>query len=350
MLGLFGEEINPSLQQFYLDGDIDGLFEHYRRVGFPHYQRESYSPKGELEQIIGASVSYYSQSERKYKKYSASNGFLFSYFPHWIDVHCGKSPSLHECWDDDALLRTLIEKTVTFCQKHGEGWTENRIRQNAKVYCAKQTVSNFNPVCAKLLYNEFATDGTVYDMSMGWGGRLLGFYASSAQKYIGTDPSVKTFLGLSELNMDLSRACRPRKSVAMFNCGSESFVPEPLIGSVDFCFTSPPYFDTEKYSDEPTQSYIAFPEPGLWLNDFLGQTMANCFALLKENGVMAINIAKFPDSIIPLAESKGFKHLETRQYEISSVSNTSSKCEPIYIFTKGDFLIKKQHTLFDIWQ
>lgn len=287
-----------------------------------------------------------------YTKYQSANGFLFSYFPHWIDVPCGSSASLLQSWNDDKTLRELIRKVVDFCNKHNEGWSENRVRQCAKVYCAKQSVSNFNPVCARLLYDEFAPNGVVYDMSMGWGGRLLGFYASSATTYIGTEPSVKTYVGLQELNTDLSRASRRRKSVLMFNSGSENFRPEPLANSVDFCFTSPPYFDTERYSDEPTQSYKAFPTPEKWMAGFIGGTMESCYKILKTDGILAVNIADVPKarfslSIIELAEKSGFRYLETRAYEISSISNSSAKREPIYIFAKGDAGIGQPHdTLF----
>jgi len=36
-------------------------------------------------------------------------------------------------------------------------------------------------------------------MSSGWGGRLLGFLASGCKKYIGTEPSTKSFKGLCEI-------------------------------------------------------------------------------------------------------------------------------------------------------
>lgn len=351
-IGLFGA-IEQTPRDMFNEGDEEGLFRYYRENGFPNYPRESYSVRAELDKIIAANRDdYYSELTKKYTKYPSANGFLFSYFPHWIDVKCGQSESIRNAWNNDQRLRALIKKTVTFCKKHGEDWTENRIRQNAKVYCASQSVSNFNPICAKLIYDEFASGGTVYDMSMGWGGRLLGFYGSTAQRYIGTDPSVRTFLGLQELNTDLARASRVRKSVAMFPFGSEQFSPDPIIGTVDLCFTSPPYYDTEKYSDEPTQSYLAFPNPSCWITGFLGQTMTNCYRLLKADGVLAINIAdtqkvKFSDKIIGMAERTGFRYIETRQYEISSVSKTSSKNEPLYVFAKGGATVKRQATLFD---
>ena len=61
--------------------------------------------------------------------------------------------------------------------------------------------------------------------------------------------------------------------------------------SVDLCFTSPPYFSQEQYSDEETQSYIRFPTQDAWLTEFMGATLDNCAYCLKPNGTLAVNIA-----------------------------------------------------------
>lgn len=91
-------------------------------------------------------------------------------------------------------------------------------------------------------------------MSGGWGGRLFGFLASNCQKYIATEPSSKTFAGLVKLKEDYAYI---NKQIELHMVGSESFLPKK--NSLDLCFTSPPYFNTEKYSDEDSQSYIKFP-------------------------------------------------------------------------------------------
>lgn len=331
------------------------LFEKYRATGFPNYRREDYCASAELRKIINApDDEAYIYATKTFTKYQSANGFLFSYFPHWIDVECGSSASIRECWDDDEKLMGLICKTLAFCEKHGENWSTNRIRQNAKVYCASQSVSNFNPMCAKLLYNAYANNGVTFDMSMGWGGRLLGFWASNARHYIGTDPSTKTFNGLLELNAALSCASYRRKKVQMFNCGSENINITQFAGQVDFCFTSPPYFDTEKYAYEPTQSWVAYDTPAKWFENFIKPTFQKCYAALKQGGVMAINIADTrhaPDTIrriIEIATACGFTHEDTLRLELSSIAGKGSKYEPIFIFRKGEGKTKiiEQPTLF----
>jgi tRNA1(Val) A37 N6-methylase TrmN6 len=54
---------------------------------------------------------------------------------------------------------------------------------------------------------------------------------------------------------------------------------------------SPPYFSTEEYSDEPTQSSIKFQTPDAWLTGFIGQTLETFGYCLKEGGTLAINVA-----------------------------------------------------------
>lgn len=220
--------------------------------------------------------------------------------------------------------------------KHGNGkFTINRLRQNAKVYCSKQSVSNFRPTVAKYIYNTFGNNGTVWDMCCGWGGRLFGFLASNCQKYIGTEPSKKTYNGLIKMKNDFSYV---NKNIEIHNIGSEDFIPKQ--NSLDLCFTSPPYFDTEKYSLEPTQSYITFPTKEKWINGFLKQTFHNAYLGLKLNGYMIINIANtceydfLENETIRVAKEIGFSYIDTYYLILSSISGKGIKKEPIFIFKK----------------
>lgn len=333
MQTLFG---NIPAKMDFRTASEDALFAYYRRAGFPNYDQSDYSASAELRKIRSVDATAFFNGE-KFKKYQSANGFLFSYFPHWIDVQCGNSPTLHDAWNDDILLRSLLQKTRAFCDKHGENWSVNRLRQNAKVYCAKQSVSNFNPVCARILYDRYANRGVVYDMSMGWGGRLLGFHASSARLYIGCEPSTKTFAGLRDLQADLGSITR--KDAILLPVGSESVNLSAYAGQVDFAFTSPPYFDTEKYCDEPTQSYIAFPTLERWLDGFLRRTIERAAGVLRRGGVLAINYADTPAVtrfIIRFAEDAGLRLEDTFGYELSSIAGNGSKYEPIFVFRKGE--------------
>ena len=173
-------------------------------------------------------------------------------------------------------------------------------------------------------------------MSCGWGGRLLGFLASSRKKYIGTEPSTKTFEGLKKIRKDFFYL---KKSVELHKLGSEEFEPDK--NSLDLCFTSPPYFDTEKYSDEDTQSYKKFPTKEEWVNGFLRKTIENCYRGLKDGKYMLINIANTPrykfieQETQRIAKELGFVQSDTLQLTLSSVMGAGYKYEPIFVFKKN---------------
>jgi DNA modification methylase len=110
--------------------------------------------------------------------------------------------------------------------------------------------------------------------------------------------------------------------------------------SLDLCFTSPPYFDTEKYSNDKEQSYIKYNTKDKWLIGFYKKTMQNCFNGLKNNGYMIINIADTPKlkwiekQTLILAKELGFELIDTLKLELSSISGKGAKYEPIFVFRK----------------
>jgi hypothetical protein len=253
-----------------------------------------------------------------------------------------KSPM--ETFKDDKGFKSTIKKCWKWELKHWGGddpeykphkFHENRLRQSIKIYTGTQSVSNFRPTAAKLIYEKYGGP-VIRDMSCGWGGRLLGFLASSNTKhYIGTEPSTRTYKGLLQMSEDFSYF---DKKVDIYKQGSEDFVPEKE--SLDLCFTSPPYFDTEKYSDELTQSYIKYPTQDEWVNGFLKKTMKNCYYGLKKDCYMLINISNTPkykfieESTIEKAKEVGFVHEDTLQLTLSAVMGDGYKYEPIFVFKK----------------
>ena len=266
-------------------------------------------------------------------------GFLWTYFPNWKDIECGNSKSLSELWEDDNKLRELIRKTYRWQQKYGNGiFTVNRLRQNAKVYLCGQSVSNFRPTVAKYIYDTYGNMGSVWDMSCGFGGRLFGFFASDCKEYYGTDPSTSVMNGLNNLYKDLQQIDKDKK-VYLFKQGSEINVPIKD-KSIDLCFTSPPYFDTEKYSDEETQSYIKYKTEDEWINGFLNDTIKNCYRVLKDNGYLIINIANvqtakdLEERTVEIIKKNNFELEDTLYMVLSSISGKGIKKEPIFVFRK----------------
>ena len=158
------------------------------------------------------------------------------------------------------------------------------MRSMLRRYSGTQMVSNFRPTAAAALYDIFVdkdspleatTAKRSWDPSMGYGGRLL--KAIAANKLHSTDPCIPTFKGLEQIR---DKYGHKHKSYTLLRQGSETYDPEEE--SLDFVFTSPPYFGWEAYGDEPEQSSIKFNTSDLWKEKFLKQTIANAYKGLKK--------------------------------------------------------------------
>lgn len=126
----------------------------------------------------------------------------------------------------------------------------------------------------------------------GFGGRLLGALSSKKNfKYVGTDPNTETMYHLHQLGDYIEMVTGREDSYELHCCGSEDF--KGPAESVDFAFSSPPYFDLEVYSDEPTQCYNKFPKLEDWLEGYVRQTIKNIYHMLKPGACYAVNIADF---------------------------------------------------------
>ena len=158
----------------------------------------------------------------------------------------------------------------------------------------KYVASQFKPSIAKAFYDYFGSVN-VLDFSAGWGDRLAGFYGSeTGAYYLGIDPNTlnhpnykkqkdfyETHRSFFEIDKDCDFICAPAEDVD-FTDYEDMF---------DTVFTSPPYFNVEKYSEEDTQSYIRYKNIDSWNRDFLHKTIGKIIPTLKKGGILAINIA-----------------------------------------------------------
>ena len=328
--------VTNNISDIDIEEGVEIIFKYYRERGFPHYtvrEDEKYTHMKKLRKFDIDTIFIDNQIIQTMHWLRLA----WHYFPHWVEVQCGSSklPPMGY-FNDDTMLKGIIRKTWIWQLNYGRNrFTENRFRQCLKLYQGSQGVSNFRPTAAKVIYEKFGGE-TIWDMSCGWGGRLLGFLASSNTKhYIGTEPSSKTYDGLLEMKKDFSYL---GKQVDIYKLGSEVYVPEKE--SLDLCFTSPPYFDTEKYSEELTQSYKKFPSEDKWVDGFLRKTIDNCCYGLKKNGYMLINIANTPkykfieEQTVNISKELGFIQEDTIQLTLSSVMGAGYKYEPIFVFRK----------------
>ena len=339
-LDLKFDKVVNDIRDVDIDYGVDIIFQYYRRHGFPHYTIREDEKHEHMRKLSSYNHKNIIDGDKLIQTMHALR-LAWSYFePHFWNVRCGNSKfTAWENFHDDIQFKKIIRKTWIYHQNFSNQdspvkFTVNRLRQLLKMY-EGQAVSNFRPTAAKYIYETYGGDGVTWDMSCGWGGRLLGALSSNRiKKYIGTEPSSKTFDGLLKLRDDFSYM---NTEVELHKLGSEVFRPKE---KVDLCFTSPPYFNTEKYSDEDTQSYVKYPEEQKWIDGFLFQTIENCYESLKKNGYLLLNIANtssgknIENAALDISKGFGLIHEKTLQLTLSSVMGAGYKYEPIFVLKK----------------
>jgi hypothetical protein len=318
-----------------LEGFAVKVFNYYRENGFPYYSTDIDKRRMDFERLKSFDRSTLFESD-VIKQTMHGLGLAWSYFPHAFNVKSNNKLTPYEAFVNDEIFMNVIRKRL----KMGTYMSDSGILKMLKIYTGVQGVSNFRPTAAAAIYDAFAKNGVVWDMSGGWGGRLLGAIVSNIDKYIVTEPSLLTYRGL----LDIAEDFAGNKKYEIYRSGSECFLPDKK--SLDVCFTSPPYFDLEKYSDEPSQSYVAFNTKEAWVEGFLRHTFINCHYGLKDDGCMLINIADvkgknnicLEQETVRVAEEVGFRLVKKLYLALSNVNlrgkDVKFKYEPIFLFIK----------------
>jgi hypothetical protein len=327
-----------------IDKRTERIVNYWYKQGFPYIETSKKFRKEKFNAFMKVndrkSLDF---NNRIFKFNNAGLALAWSYHPHAFKVRCNDMSSPYDSFSNKVLLRKGIRKVLigSFFKKtpyeimlSQTNKSKEIIRTICRRVTGSQMVSNFRPVTASMIYKLFCDEGdTVWDMSCGWGGRLLASVKAKVN-YIGTDPNTKTMKGLKQFITTFGNKDYHYELLIM---GSETYRPKKE--SLDFAFTSPPYFDTEQYSNEKTQSYLKYKNINTWKEKFLRKTIENVYYGLKTNKFCALNVADvksyetFEKDTVNIAKSVGFKLVDTFDLVLSSQQG-EFKSEPIFIFKK----------------
>ncbi len=340
-----------------LQANIDEIYEYWQERGFPYYSTDPIWRQQKFKELQNTNWKDLLTQDKVIKPNQTGLALAWSYMPHSFGIRCGKMKTPMEIYENEEHFKKGIKKLLTgsFFGKQkfddlkpvssslfgdvgssaeGQHKSESIMRSLLRRYTGTQCVSNFRPTAAAVLYSHFAFPGAmVWDMSMGYGGRILGAITADIN-YVGTDPAEKTFKGLTEIKRDFAR---PNRHYFLNKCGSEVF--EPKENTLDFAFTSPPYFNWEQYGEEEGQSFNQYSGNEEWNNGFLRKTIQNAYKGLKKGCHMGLNVANikshktFEDDTVRIAVEEGFEHTDTYKLQLSS-QESGAKYEPVFIFKK----------------
>jgi len=334
------------------DTIVDDVFNIYRSINIiPITYFTLEGCKAELKSI--SRKSHKVDSHKISVGNTAGQNLSRFWFPNMQEAYTRKDKmvSMRARFYDDPRLK----RAISFCYKYRDEGDKSVLPANirrALDLVSGGTIANFKPMNARAVYDYICPTmwGNVLDFSSGYGGRMIGSLTSNMRfNYTGIDPNTKTYNGLVALG-ELMTSLGLGSGYQMHHMPSEQFVPEP--GTYDAAFSSPPYFNLEKYSDEPTQCMVNYTTLDEWFDGYVVPTMTNIHNGLNSDGVFATNIADYKtygqkepvevcERWIATAEKIGFKHTGTIKMMLNTrpgVGNDKlagrEKFEGVYVFTK----------------
>ena len=189
------------------------------------------------------------------------------------------APSAYRSWTQEKFRLTLFNALWSL---KFEEITSKSLR--TAISMRKYIASQFRPSAAKAVYDLFEGKN-ILDFSAGWGDRLCGFLGTDAESYTGVDPNKDAV----SKYCDMIEEFGTERDVTIFNeCAEDVDYGDKKF---DLVFTSPPYFDLERYTSEDNQSWKRYKKLDSWLEGFLFTAIENAWNHLEKNGHLIINIS-----------------------------------------------------------
>ena len=267
----------------------------------------------ELKSIASKSISF--ENGQIGVGNTAGQSFCRFWFPNMQEAYTRKDKevSLRGRFLNDKKLK----RAINLCYKHRDEGDKSVLPQNlrrALDLVSGGSIQNFKPMNARAIYEDICPNmfGRVLDFSSGYGGRMLGALTSNMRyHYTGIDPNTKTYNGLYALG-HLLTDLQMGSGFDMNHTVSEEFDAEP--NSFDAAFSSPPYFNLETYTDEPTQCMIRCSNLDSWFELYVEPTLRMLHKVLDKDAIYAVNIADYK-------MDKEFYAIEERWKELSTKLN-----------------------------
>lgn len=230
------------------------------------------------------------------KRACQKTSLLFN--PHRLD--CGSNTdkrygSIYKAIQDPDFHRGLARATIFRAAEMNSPrvgevlYMTIQIGVNGTVY-----INEFPPHLARDMAFKYSLnrESKILDPCAGWGGRMIGF-SVVAGSYTCYEPSTLTAQGLKRLS-DFISSANPHFTTNI-NCQPYEDSDETP-NHYDFAMTSPPYYDTEHYSDEETNSLNRYKTFDLWCEGFYLPLVDKTIRQLKPGSPFIINIGdrKYP--------------------------------------------------------
>ena len=251
-------------------------------------QTDQYLQKSNEELLFPGGFSYKGRRILNIKNVSTGNLISNYYFQKQrMKASMGKHQSPLKIWNNKEKRKRVFKGVLTLYKNQSQ-ISDGHIRSAIRLYYSM--VPQFKVGVAKVIFDLFQAQH-VLDFSAGWGDRLAAFlFTKTCKSYVGIDPNIQLRKPYERL---ISALNINKKDVNMIFRPAEEVEYKPQF-KYDLIFTSPPYFDLEKYSNDASQSNNKYSNIHEWLHKFLFQALRNNLKYL--DGILALQISDYVDN------------------------------------------------------
>lgn len=321
---------------------VEQAFEYWRAQGFPYYRLTKTQISREFSRLKAKDWKpTLSGNNLRPSNTGLQIANVFQPGMWKAKVHRYRSPM--DVFKNDELLRKAIERALTLWPDR-YGANACCLRLMLKTFPDTASVYNYRPMFAKAVIGKYSQDGPVVDFSAGYGGRLLGALALN-RSYIGIEPNRGQILGFRRMMTTLSRLDFFLPKVEVLKGTAEIELRRLPSRSAELVFSSPPFFNWERYSKSHSQSYKRFPHYELWRSSFLESVIAEGHRILTHRGHLVLNVSngnRLPSAthVREAARRVGFRLLRIHRMGVPRVpylhprNGDSVKTELLLVFRK----------------
>ena len=258
---------------------------------------------------------------------------------HFHSVRNYKGNSVESLW-----TRPCLEKALRFNRAQHSTPYASEIIRSLSFANGLGKVTMYRPLMAKkvvshLMSRDGLTSARVLDVCAGWGGRMIGSKSvelSSVElstgstckvHYTGIDPCAKTYAALNAIRDELGLT-----NVTLINKPAEVALQDlDTLATYDIALTSPPYYNLEIYSDEPTQSVADLDGYQAWLDTFLRPVISGIIGLGVKYSCWSVKNFKTDkkydllDDVVRIHADHGWRLLEDTVFTMANSRRPGQK-------------------------
>jgi hypothetical protein len=168
--------------------------------------------------------------------------------------------------------------------------TTNILELREKLFLETRFCNNFRISVILTILKTFKVKKYL-DISAGWGDRLLASLLYKVKLYCGVDPNKDLHQYYNQM-IETFATEKTKKNFILLEDGFETATLPKV--KFDLVFSSPPFFDLEKYSNYEKDSLTKYKTEKSWCDNFLMKSIYKAFKFLGKNGHMILYIHSSP--------------------------------------------------------